>query len=206
MNSSVVRRVLVLLILLSTSAPRAGSDHSIPGWLIAGVEKELTRRVGKQFFEQNCEFLPDRSTYEPGSPDCRNCADFLRLPHYYLLWQLQISGKPFVNETVQVVVDQKGNLIGAPYGLPNCKKRPSACVFSVDEEEAIRIAHEARLEVGIRAWETSFHWYAGELRTYVWTVTTTLSKGPDGGARGRTVVIDASNGRVHHVSEWSSVH
>ncbi len=74
--------------------------------------------------------------------------------------------------------------ISAPTSLPDL----------ISEARAIEIASRFGLEKGISQWQTSLHWYEGDINNYVWTVSNSLSE-----FNGRTVVIDAHTGQVYQI-------
>lgn len=78
---------------------------------------------------------------------------------------------------------------------------PRECVF-IDEAMANSIARQAGLEPGLNEWRTHFHWYGGELNTYVWTVESTLEADGLGYRSGWIVVIDANSGAVLQSGRW----
>jgi hypothetical protein len=52
----------------------------------------------------------------------------------------------------------------------------------------------------VKEWRTHFHWYGGELKTYVWTVENMLTVDESTGqSSGRTMLIDANSGLVLQV-------
>jgi hypothetical protein len=65
------------------------------------------------------------------------------------------------------------------------------------------IAEKAGLEPGAEAWTYHFHWHHG-YETYVWTVSTALARNKYGG-NGRVVVIDANDGHVLGIYNWSEM-
>jgi len=83
--------------------------------------------------------------------------------------------------TAEFVVDGAGSLVAEreATGLPDCAHDPKKCVFKVqDAAAAISIGEKAGLDPGLEAWSTHFHWYGGDLNTYVWTVRKLLSRAP----------------------------
>jgi len=128
-----------------------------------------------------------------------------------MIYTLKIPEKPYVDGLIEFAIDDNGNLITerGTSGIPNCVKEPLECDFPIDEAKAIAIAQDAGLEKGIKDWKTSFHWYAGDLKTYIWTVSNTLSESKQGigsyQASGKTVIIDANSGKVIEISGWQAM-
>ncbi len=89
---------------------------------------------------------------------------------------------------------QKGEDIAPP---DNTHQLPAVIV----ESEAIKIAAQAGLAKGIKEWQTSLHWYYGNINNYVWTVSNRLSE-----FNGQTVVIDAFSGKVYEVTDYRIVY
>ena len=157
----------------------------------------MISKVGQDFFEKYIKIAINNCTY------CIESTDIFQGPYYLMVYSFKMPEKPFVDELIEFVVDTDGNVIleREPYGIPD----PAKCDFSIDEAEAIQIAKNAGLEDGIADWETSFHWYAGDLKTFVWAVQNTLPipSGQDYSAYGKGVVIDANSGEVLQNYEWT---
>ena len=106
----------------------------------------------------------------------------------------------FVNGSIEFAVDAASNVIveREVMGIPDIINNPSEGNFPIDAAGAIQIAKNAGLEDGIAGWENSFHWYGGDLKTYVWTAQNTLSTSSGQGysANGNGVVIDARSGKA----------
>lgn len=193
-------------VLIAAISGFVDADASeVPGWPIQKAELVLADRVGERVFRDDLVFAADESIYEPGISDCAECVDYVRKPHFYLRWRFRVADKPFVDEIVQVAVDANGEILAGPDGLPNCKRSPSLCKFVVDETDAIRIARDGGLEPGNGPWETSFHYFAGKLQRFVWTVSNTLTKRDNGREHGKEVVIDASNGEMCFILDWNKM-
>ncbi len=131
--------------------------------------------------------------------------EFLLQPYYQMAYTFKMPEKPFVNELIQFSVDTNGTVIaGTDSGIPNIINNPSAANFKIDEEQARVIAKNAGLEDGIVGWRTAFHWYGGNLNTYVWSVQNTLQEDSKFAysANGREIIIDANSGKVLNISEW----
>ncbi len=186
----------------------AGAEQ-IPASIRQAADQIVLSRVGERFFEQCACFRPELSSYEEGDPTCiEGCAAFISKPHYYMTYWFEGPEFP-TTLTGEFVVDAEGSLVAEreAAGLPDCANDPRECVFKVkDAAAAISIAEKAGLEPGLEPWSTHFHWYGGELNTYVWTVQNTLESNTYGGTAygsgGRIVIIDANSGEVLQTNEW----
>jgi hypothetical protein len=175
---------------------------SVPDSIIEKANQFIIARVGDDFFSKYISFNDSLSRYCPvpeffiKNPGHR--AAYLLKPFYSMVYSLKIPEKPFVNELMDCALDTNGNVIyEREPSIPNCLREPTECDFPIDEKKAIEIAKNAGLEAGIRDWETSFHWYYGDVKSFVWTVTNMLSENrQDGSSHGKTMVIDANTGKV----------
>ena len=184
----------------------------IPSPIIEKSNQVIISQVGNDFFEKYISLnKPSSKHYEADNYCIKNpssCSKFLQKPHYLMVYTLKISEKPFVNGTIEFAVDDNGDLITerGTSGIPSCLKKPIECDFSIDEAKAITIAQGAGLEKGIKNWKTSFNWYAGDLKKYVWTVQNTLSEDKrEGSSGGKAMVIDANTGKVIEITGWSAI-
>jgi hypothetical protein len=161
--------------------------------------------VGEKFFNEHYFFDPFRSRYYEADPWCiqhpSDCLRFLQKPHYLMVYSFRTNGITTEALSAEFVVDTSGNLITERdiSGVPNCVNDPKECVF-IDKASAISIAKSAGLETGIEEWKISFHWFAGNSKTFVWTVSNTLRK-----ASGKVVVIDANSGTVIGIYDWFTI-
>jgi hypothetical protein len=126
-------------------------------------------------------------------------------------YTFKMPEKPFVNELILFYVDTNGEVIleGIVSGIPNLTNYLKEAIFQIDKPQAKQIAKDAGLEDGIAGWNISFHWFAGDFKTYVWTVQN-LSQEQNAGtqsysAYGREIVIDVNSGEILLVSEWGVV-
>lgn len=208
--------ILILLLVLGfvSVSEVVYSQEPIPDFVIEKSNQFVISKMGEDFFKKYISLDYGRSKYWPPNEACiqnpSSCAMHLQEPYYDMVYSLNIPEKPYAAASISFPVDTNGNAINVEndaIGFPECKLHPEECTFPIDEAEAIDIAKDAGIEQGIRKWETSFHWFAGDLKTYVWTVSNMLyeSSVPSHEARGKTVVIDANSGKVCMVSEWSEV-
>ena len=175
------------------------------------TDRYVISKVGEDFFSKYITLNSNLSRYNPPDELCiqnpGSCAPYLEKSNYYIVYSFKIPEKPYVDELIELTVDGEGNVIEA-WGVPDCIINPNECDFPIDEAEARQLAKNAGLEEGMADWELSFHWYGGNLSTYVWTVQNTLSEHPSGEpylASGRVVVIDANSGGIKEISDWVTI-
>jgi hypothetical protein len=184
----------------------------IPSSIVEKSNQFIISKVGQDFFDKYIGIDYNRSKYY--TPDefvitnPEDCADYLQRPYYLMVYSFKMPEKPFVHELMEFAVDTDGDVIleRDVMGIPDGINNPTECIFPIDEAKAIQIAKYAGLEDGITDWETSFHWCAGDLKTYVWTVQNTLSATPYGqdySASGKGVTIDANSGEIKRTYVWA---
>jgi hypothetical protein len=192
------------LVLLADDV--AYAQNAIPSSIVEKSNQFIISKVGQDLFDKYIKIDYNRSTYCPPDeyiiehPEAG--AAFLQRPYYLMVYSFKMPEKTFVDGLIEFAVDTDGNVIPERevMGIPD----PTKCNFPIDEAEAIRIAKNAGLEEGIADWKTSFHWYAEDLKTYVWTVQNTLStpSGQGYSAGGKGVTIDANSGEVIQNYQW----
>ncbi|HKJ69080.1 MAG TPA: hypothetical protein VKA68_14065 [bacterium] len=180
--------------------------------IIERANQIIIDRVGRDFFYTYISLNHQKTHYRPPTLFCikdpGDCSQFLRYPHFLMVYDFVMPDKSFVEEFIEFVVDTSGAYIeeGKLYGVPNCRDTTSECAFPIDEKQAKQIACNAGLERGIEAWRTSFHWYGGAWQTYVWSVSNTLGISNLGTmqftSHGKTVIIDANSGVVLEMLSW----
>ena len=165
----------------------------------------IVSRVGDRFYENYIIYDPESSRCDLRHQDASASRDFAGEETYSIVFALRIPEKPFIDEFIRVSLHgSRGNLAaGNIHGVPDCVSDSQECEFPVDELSAIQIAAGDALEAGRTAWETSFHWYAGDFNTYVWVVSNTLLE-DDGRAEGKSIVIDANTGLILWRGGWFS--
>ncbi|MFA4815520.1 MAG: hypothetical protein WC924_01865 [Candidatus Gracilibacteria bacterium] len=178
--------------------------------IIEQSDEYIISQVGSVFFEKYISFNKESSQYYPADDYCienpDECSQFLQEPNYLMSYSLKIPGDPYVDGIIDISLDEGGNVImeNEPSGIPNCVEYPLECEFPIDKAEAIAIAENAGLEKGIKEWGIgSVHWYGGDRKTYVWTISNTLTEGEESSATGQAVVIDANTGEVvGEILDW----
>jgi hypothetical protein len=207
---AVVSIALYIATQSTLSSSETMSRHIIPSAIVEKSNQFIISKVGQDFFDKYIHYL--KSFYIAPSQyllDHPNLAanESLLQPYYHIAYTFKMPEKPFVDELIQFSVDTNGTVIAGSEvsGIPDLINNPSAANFTIDEAQARVIAKNAGLENGIAGWRTSFHWYGGNLNTYVWTVQNTLQEDSQFGysANGREIIIDASSGKVLNILEWS---
>lgn len=188
---------------------RREDQTPIPVTIIEKSNQFIISRVGEDFFKNISLDRSKTEHYEADGYCVKNpdsCSDYLRKPYYLMVYSLKIPNKPFIDELIEFVVDDNGDVINEreASGIPNCIKSPIECDFPIDEERALFIAQEAGLEKGSESWKADFCW--GD-ETYVWNVQNILPEKKQGSvfAGGKSVVIDANTGQAITVGEWSAI-
>jgi hypothetical protein len=196
-------------VTASEATPTLSTSQTttIPSSVVARANLFVISQVGEDRFQKYISLDTLGTRYiEPqaaGVPTPGSA--YLQRPYYLMAYSLQIPDKPFVEGKIVFAVDIEGNFIRErePEGIPNPLK-PGEWDFPIDEQAATGIARNAGLEAGIRDWKTSFHWFAADFKTYVWTVESTTWASASG-AGGRTVMIDANDGTVMRLLNWETV-
>jgi hypothetical protein len=125
---------------------------------------------------------------------------------YFLAYNLFMPEKPFVDGTIRFTVDSLGKVITDKEiaGIPNCTQSPTDCSFLIDEEMAVKIAKDNKLDEGIKEWRKSFIW-SSTYDKYVWQIMSTLkeSVGEFGyRGNGKEIIIDPASGEILAIDEW----
>ena len=187
----------------ATRSSPAGPPDLIPIRIVRDGEQFIESRVGRCFFRRCFTFDWERSEYRPPNQWCIDhpgaCLEYLNDPHYALIYEFRVPGAEHVDELAWFHVDVNGDVIFEPgiHGVPDCTSNPVECEFNVTEGDALVVADEAGLEEGICGWGTSFHWFAGDLQSYVWTVSNCLTE-----TSGRGALIDGNSGELIHMYWW----
>jgi len=172
-----------------------------PGGVYVPAQSAIVARVGDGFFRSYMTTL-SANTYPPAE-HCvehpNSCSESVRKGYSLVTFRFRIPELALVDEVIECVVDSDGK-ISRVSGVPDCVRDPRECTFSYDATVARTIARNAGLEPGEKPWALSFHWHSG-FESYVWDVSNTLHESKYGGG-GRSVLIDANDGRVLGVYGW----
>jgi len=206
---------VLALLLLGCANPAEKStqpqttETTIPDFIKARADSFIVSEVGPAFFSAYIALDPARSRFNAPDTFCiahpTSCLEYLRHPHYLMVYSFAIPEKPWINELIEFAVDSLGFVIleRPPYGIPGCVADSSSCTFSIDSSDAISIALQAGLESGIKPWQAGFFWSDGNYNTYVWAVSNTMAETPTGSS-GRAVIIDSNSGAVYEIGEWQA--
>lgn len=183
----------------------------IPDTIILKANDFIISRVGEQFFNSYIKYDSKNSRFSPADSFCiehpSSCAEFLLKPHYYFVYTFKIPERDFVDEIIEFVTDTLGNVVSSRdvFGIPECPNNNCWNNFPlIEKDEAVSIAQNNGLEEGIKEWSVSFHFYAGEFDNYVWEVSNTLYQSSSESG-GKTLLIDASNGKIFQSANWISM-
>jgi hypothetical protein len=203
-----VRRWVLAFVIFSLSpaarSAESGSPYPIPDSVVASADEYVISKVGEAFFECCLTWSPALSSFEPLDPHNVgrwNLPDWSRWPRYVIIYRMRVPGKPFVDELVVVNIGKDGRWFedeSSDEGLPGCVSDPAECEFPIDAADAFEIALEAGLQAGTQPWESDFRWSGLPMQTYVWEVRNELAP-----LRGEYALIDANDGTVLGMGEWS---
>jgi hypothetical protein len=159
----------------------------------------IVGRMGAEMFNK---YLTPRSVqhFEPTSTCLKKpetCPEAFRRPYAWVTFHFRIPESAFVDVDITCVVD-RDNRVWELSGVPDCVSDPQECIFPISEAVARAIATDAGLEVGIKPWRAKFVWNAA-VHSYVWGITNTLNA-----QDGRVVLIDANDGRLLAIDEWTA--
>ncbi|UCD37056.1 MAG: hypothetical protein JSW54_09475 [Fidelibacterota bacterium] len=165
-----------------------------PDSILTKAQDYLVCQVGQMFFDEYFAY------------DCR--ASRRDDQDYRVSFRFRVPEKPYIDELITVALDSIGEVIidssSAAANL-SCIESESNCEFPIDEATAIQIAREAGLEDGIFIIHTSFYWYGGDLKRYVWSVKNTTGferYGYEFSGGGQRFTIDARTGEILKESFW----
>lgn len=203
---------IIIFLLLScgedqiTESEQDVDDQSVPYLILIKCDNFIISQVGEEFFKAYISF--DHAHYYDADSFCiehpDNCEPYLQHPHYLIVYKFSIPEKSFVNEIIEFVVDPAGNVVPdrEPLGIPKCPGNTCWGKFQIiGEEEAIQIARDVGLEEGIKEWRTSFHYFAGDIADYVWSISNTLYE-DNGSSGGKTITINSHTGEVFSTLAW----
>ena len=188
--------------LLFDSGQPTGAEGD--GEAYVPAKQAIVALVGSDFYDKY--ITPQMARAYSPSANCleqpSSCASYLRHPYSFVTFTLKMPEYPFVDETISCVVDSNGE-VSQLSGTPDCVHKPLECTFPYNETAGREIATRAGLESGVTAWRVSFHWHRDF--GYVWEVRNTLH-GRNREPSGRTVLIDANDGRILGFYGWFTVH
>ena len=196
--------LLVSVLAVEADAGEPESHYPVPAEAVAGAREYAISKVGEAFFDAYMTWNPALSCFrdlDPRRLGWANTPDWLKYPRYIIVYNFRIPEKPHVDEIVVVNIKEDGGWFqdaAHDEGLPDCVTHQGECEFLIDEEAAIEIAREAGLKEGNGPWRVDFRWFGRDYHTYAWEVQNEL-----GERRGESVLIDANDGAVINMGEWS---
>jgi len=180
------------LINACSCSSSAQQEANIPSEVLEKGNRFIISKTGEEFFKKYIQ------------PDLSKSKEIKE--GYFLLYNFHITEKPFVNGMIRFTVDSTGTVLTDREisGIPNCIHSPTECVFLIDENEAVEIAKQNKLEDGIKEWNKAFMWDANYDK-YIWRILSTLHEMiGDFGYRGngRQIIIDPYSGEVLAIDDW----
>lgn len=189
----------------------------LPDSIIKKANLFLISWVGQEFFDAYVSYDSTRSEFRKADSFCVLypvlCAEYLLDPNYRMVYRLKMPHLDFVDEYIDFILDSVGNLIEErePSGIPQCPDNNCWNYFpAIDEKQAFNIARNAGFEAGIREWYSSFYFYNGDIKDYVWNIKNTTFEQYDGSKLesigGRSIIIHAGTGEVIKISGWGWIY
>ena len=164
----------------------------VPDSVRSETDKFVISKTGREFFEKYIHFNYEESKKLEDS--------------YYIAYSFRDLQKEFIDEKISFIVDTTGTVMESAEvsGIPEVKKNPEQCVFSLNEDEAKKVAISENFPKGINDWEISFRWSA-EFDRYVWHILTVESESgsPDNyKGKGEEMIISPADGSVITRRKW----
>ena len=199
---------------LTPPIEKVKQKYSIPDSIIHKSNMIIISKVGQTFFDSYIKLDSNKSNYYPPDTFCikhpASCADYLVKPSYLMSYKFSFLNNKDYNTLIEFVVDANGTVVSglSDFGVPSCPNNDCWNNFHViTKEKAIEIAKQNGLEVGLKDWVISFHFYSGTLNNYVWDISNTLKiDNPIAmqySASGRTFLINAIDGSVFKILGWT---
>jgi len=189
----------VLVPVLIAGASWAAGEPD-PGGVYVPAKAAIVARMGVEIVEKYVAPLSAQN-FEP-QPGCvetpQTCSEAFRKPYAWVIFRFRIPDISFVDVDIACVVDRDGK-VWELSGAPDCVNHPQECRFPIGEAAARSIASKAGLEPGLGQWRVKFLWNYG-FESYIWGISNTLHE-----HNGRSVLIDANDGRVLGIHEWDSI-
>ncbi len=194
LSDLIIGSVIVLGFLLSScsSSSYTKKDANIvPPGILTKTDNFIIQKTGKDFFEKYITTDFEKTKYVA--------------PYYNMVYRLVIPDKSYVNELITFSVDTIGNIVRDINitGIPNCVEED--CNFNITEDQAVKIAKDSGLPIGIKDWKTEFTWNSN-LNQYVWQIISTdqASESTQGfRGSGKEIIIDANTGLVIAMHDWN---
>lgn len=191
-------------------------NDDIPDSIIQKTNNYIKSKVGGKYFNEFIKYDVSNSGLRKRRSNNRKhsspCEKYLYKPHYYFVYNLQISKTEEISASIEFITDTLGNIIPECYvdRIPKCPENDCWDFFPlVKKEDAILIAKNGGLEEGIKDWIISFHYNLEDFEDYVWNIKSTLSRGGTyygQGASGKRILISAIDGSIIRRYDWSAIH
>jgi hypothetical protein len=168
------------------------SQSNVPDIVLKNSNRFIVSKVGLDFFEKYI------------NPDFQETKKIRS--QYDMVYNFQITDKPYVNTKIKFTVDSLGNVLDKEniIGIPDCLSSPEKCNFNIDKEQAVQIAKQNNFKEGIKDWRVEFKWEP-QLNQYVWSILSTLEGGQGSfGFRGsgEIMLIDSNSGEILSQKPW----
>jgi len=210
--------ILITCIQTESSAyqfiPTLNDD--IPDSIIQKTNDFIKSQVGEKYFNDFIKYDVSNSGLRKRRSNNREhsspCGKYLYKPHYYFVYNLQISKTEEISASIEFITDTLGNIISECYvdRIPKCPENDCWDYFPlVKKEDAILIAKNEGLEEGIKDWIISFHYQFEDYGDYVWDIKSILSRGGTyygEGASGKGILISATDGSIIRRYGWGAIH
>ncbi len=189
-----VSLLLTLIVGYSCSCSSCSRNEQVevPNDILNKANDFIMSKTGKEFFSKY--ITPDfaRTHHTP--------------PYYEMEYRFYMPEKDYVVGKIKFTVDSLGNVVENRdiIGIPNYKKKPFECDFTVNKDSAIQIAKGNGLKEGIKDWDVGFIWNP-QRQIYVWHVLSTLHemKGDIGyRGSGQEAIISPVTGEVLEMHDW----
>lgn len=189
------------------------SKYSIPDSIIHKSNMVIISKVGQPFFDSYIKLDSSNSKFSLPDSFCiknpSSCADFLVRPYYFMVYRFNFSNNKDYSAFIEFVVDTNGIVVPSRpvFGIPNCPNNNCWGSFQIiTKEKAIEIAKQYGFEEGIKEWTVKFHYSAGPINNYVWSIQNTLTEDKSTPnqyrASGKALIINAVDGSIIQVSVW----
>jgi hypothetical protein len=187
-----VLAVLSGVTFFACSCSCTDSQSNVPDNIFKSSNSFIVSRVGQDFFDNYIK--PDYTATKKIKSK------------YFMVYELKMPDKPYVDGKIKFEVDSTGNVINQENvsGLPDCGTDPGKCEFNINEEQARQIAKDNDFKEGIKDWKVEFKWDP-KYDQYVWSILSTLEESQGSfGTRGsgEIILIDPNSGRVISTDTW----
>ena len=183
--------VTIILVLISESQ---GAVRKYPG-LRERADEYLMARVGDDYFRKHFKYV-GLEPYPNNDP-----TNDQRLAIY--AHEIQVGE---YRQDVRVVLwlrFERGEWkIDRVDELPDCSSDESKCMpFHTTKDDALKVASEAGAFEGALRFSATIHYYHGEIRSYVWGITTYQTA-----SHGKSATVSLSEPKLLQLSNWYSTH